>query len=119
MGINGVTLDFSFKKVSSKLRKGGKNMSLHQLIPVGLFIFLIVAPIIYGLSKEGSKRRTKFIPAFLFALLIVIFYLKFSFVTKGYDQIADVVIIIFSSVGLGISLLMAIAMEFINKRKNV
>ncbi len=62
----------------------------------------------------------KYIPSMVFAISIVLFYLKMVLLSKGYEGILDIVMIINLSVVLFISILLALIMELWlwNKKRN-
>jgi 4-amino-4-deoxy-L-arabinose transferase-like glycosyltransferase len=91
-------------------------MSTYLLLTMGILIIGIVTAQAFKFSNNKSNKLKKFIPSIIFALCIALFYLKMLFVSKGYDAIIDIVFIIFLSIGLGSSLIVALILEFINRR---
>ncbi|MEH7126195.1 hypothetical protein V7127_23575 [Bacillus sp. JJ1773] len=92
-------------------------MNIYFALPIGIVVITFVAVLLYKISKQKSDKLTKYIPSILFAISIALVYFKMFFISKGYDAISDIVVIIFLSVGLGNSLLGAIIIEIINKWK--
>ena len=71
----------------------------------------------YKISLKRRNKLIKNIPSIVFAISICMMYLKILFISKGYEAISDIVVIIFLAIGLGSSLLAAIIIEIINKKK--
>ena len=92
-------------------------MNINIAIPIGIAVVIFVAVLLYKISTKRTRKLIKYIPSILFAISICMMYLKILFISKGYEAILDIVIIIFLAIGLGISLLGAIIIEFINKKK--
>ena len=92
-------------------------MNLNIAIPIGIAIVIFVAVLLYKISTKRMHKLIKYIPSILFAISICMMYLKILFISKGYEAISDIVVIIILAIGLGSSLLGAIIIEIINKKK--
>ncbi|MEC1177048.1 hypothetical protein P9B03_01005 [Metasolibacillus meyeri] len=89
-------------------------MNLYFFLSIGI---LIIAVFLYKISQKKSKTLFKYIPAVLFAISIAFVYLKMLFISKRYEAITDIIVLMLLAVGLGSALLTAIIIEMINKRK--
>lgn len=94
-------------------------MSVDFAFLIGIVIVVFVSVLLYRFSKNKSNRLMKYIPAIAFALSIAFVYLKMIFISKGFAPIIDIVVIIFLSIALGVSLLTAVLIEFLNRTKKI
>lgn len=60
----------------------------------------------------------KYLPSIVFAISIALVYFKMLFISKGFNPIIDIVVIIFLSCALGISILVVAIIEVIKKLSN-
>ncbi|WLD94140.1 hypothetical protein [Alkalihalobacillus sp. AL-G] len=94
-------------------------MSVNFAIPVGIVIITFISVLLYRFSKNTSNKLMKYIPSIVSALSIALVYLKMSFISQGYEAITDIVVIIFLSFALGVSLLVAVVIDIMNRRKRI
>ncbi|UOE95183.1 hypothetical protein [Alkalihalobacillus sp. LMS39] len=92
-------------------------MDVYMAFPVLIVILTFVAVLIYRYSKTRSNKLMKYIPSIVTALCIALVYLKMIFISQGYEPITDIVIIILLSFVLGFSLLVAVVIDIMNRRK--
>lgn len=92
-------------------------MSVYMAFPVLIVILTFVSVLIYRYSKKRSNKLMKYIPSIVTALCIALVYLKMLFISQGYEPITDIVIIILLSFVLGFSLLVAVVIDIMNRRK--
>ncbi|WP_019414893.1 hypothetical protein [Paenisporosarcina sp. TG20] len=95
-------------------------MSIHIGIVVSIILMAGITLITYYFGNKGSIRLIKYIPAIATATGVLFFYIKLNFIpnqTHAYEEIFDMLAIILLANLCGISLLAAIIMEVVNKRK--
>ena len=91
-------------------------MNSYLALLIALVIIMLISLFLYRFGRDKSKRLIKYIPSIASALSIALVYLKMIIISKGYQPILDIVIMIILSVVLGVSLLIAVTMDFLNKR---
>ncbi|WP_214483114.1 hypothetical protein [Bacillus sp. SM2101] len=94
-------------------------MSAYITFLAVIVIITFLSVLLYRVSKNKSKKFMKYIPSIVSSLSIVLVYLKMSYVSQGYDPIIDMVVIIFLSIVFGFSLLGAVLIDIINRRKEI
>ncbi|MDX8362747.1 MULTISPECIES: hypothetical protein [Bacillaceae] len=94
-------------------------MSAYITFLAVIVIITFLSVLLYRVSKNKSKKFMKYIPSTVSSLSIGLVYLKMSYVSQGYDPIIDMVVIIFLSIVLGFSLLGAVLIDIINRRKEI
>lgn len=95
-------------------------MSIQLGIVVSIILMGGITLITYYLGNRVSSRLKKYIPAIATAIGVIFFYIKLNFIpnqTPTYKEIYDMLAIILLANLCGISLLVAIIMEVVNKRK--
>lgn len=92
-------------------------MDIQIALLIGGTLIGIASYVTYRIGKAKSNGLFKYIPAIGAAFAIVIFYLKTLFISKGYEGIFDMIVIIFLAYILVISIVVAIIIEIINRRK--
>ncbi|OCA81656.1 hypothetical protein A8F94_22605 [Bacillus sp. FJAT-27225] len=94
-------------------------MSVYIAFSVLIVIFTFVSVLLYRFSKNKSNKLMKYIPSIVTALSIALVYVKMLFLSQGYEPITDIVVIIILSFVLGFSLLAAVFIDIMNRRKRI
>jgi predicted tellurium resistance membrane protein TerC len=96
---------------------------MSNLVGILLSIFLMVlsAIITYKIGERVSSRIIKYIPAISTGVGLIFFYIRINFIpykTHAFDALVDIQAIILLAIVFGVSLLLALLMEFTNKRNS-
>lgn len=91
-------------------------MNSYLALLIALVIIMFISVFLYRFGRDKSKRLIKYIPSIASALSIALIYLKMTFISNGYQPILDIVIMIIMSIVLGVSLLISVIMDLLNKR---
>ena len=91
-------------------------MNSYLAFLITLVIIMLISFFLYRFGRDKSEKLIIYIPSIASALSIVLIYLKMILISNGYQPILDIVIMIIMSVVLGVSLLIAVIMDFLNKR---
>ncbi|MEB1806050.1 MAG: hypothetical protein LPK26_01905 [Bacillaceae bacterium] len=82
------------------------------LILIGFFSWMV-----YQIEQNQSNKLLKYIPAIASAVGIAFYSIKLQFVSTGYTGIYDVIVIIFLAITCSTTLIVALVLELINKKK--
>ncbi|MDE5413636.1 hypothetical protein [Alkalihalobacterium chitinilyticum] len=85
---------------------------LYGLSLIGCFSWLV-----YKIEQNQSNRLLKYIPAIASAVGIAFYSIKLQFISTGFEGINDMIIIIFLAISCCTSLIVALVLELINKRR--
>ncbi|KAB8138203.1 hypothetical protein F9U64_06125 [Gracilibacillus oryzae] len=92
-------------------------MSMTFLILFCIVIIFLLWFFFYRFGFHQSNKLIKYILSIISGSGIVLVYLKMSFFSQGYQQIFDMIIIILLTAVFGISLLFAISIDLLLRKK--
>jgi Na+-translocating ferredoxin:NAD+ oxidoreductase RnfD subunit len=93
------------------------------MVPNALLIFIAVPGIIFaGLAAVlGIYRRKnkflKYIPAIVSAAIALGFFIKSYFFSEGFEALGYIILMMVSAAVAGISIITAVVLEIVNRRK--
>lgn len=91
-------------------------MSAYLAFLIGIVIITFVSFFLYRFGRNKSNKIMKYIPSIVSALSIALVYLKMTFISQGYQPITDIVIMVILLFVFGISLFLAVLMDFMSRR---
>jgi ABC-type Mn2+/Zn2+ transport system permease subunit len=92
-------------------------MSSYLALLIGIVIIAFVSLFLYRLGRKKSSEIMKYIPSIVAAISIALVYFKMIFISQRYEPITDIVIMINLSFVFGITLLVAVLMDIMSRRK--
>ncbi|MDQ0257236.1 dolichyl-phosphate-mannose--protein O-mannosyl transferase [Evansella vedderi] len=82
----------------------------------GILIIVLVTFVLYKVGKSRSNKLLKYIPSIACLVGIGVFYFKLNFISVGLEGILDIIMMIFLAITFGLSLVIALVMEFVERR---